>query len=116
MDLYCTSSLTIGWLGSSFFVGCFIGSFILPRLADVYGRKPMFLIGLIIYIGVCISTLFCTNVYLMMFILVMGGISETGRYYVAYVYVVEWAPKRWQSKTGLVVFVVFGIVMTLIAL
>lgn len=95
MDLYCTDNLVIGWLGSSFFVGCFIGSFILPRTADIVGRKPMFLTGLTIYICVVISTLFCTNVYLMMFILVMGGISETGRYYVAYVYVVEMMPSKY---------------------
>lgn len=95
MDLYCTSSITIGWLGSSFFVGCFIGSFILPRAADVVGRKPMFLTGLALYICVVIATLFCTNVYLMMCLMGLGGISETGRYYVAYVYVVEMMPEKY---------------------
>ena len=38
-----------------------------------------------------------------------GGISETGRYYVAYVYVVEMMPKKWQNLTGLLLFVVFGV-------
>lgn len=76
----------------------------------------MFLLGLTIYMCVVVSLLFCTNVYLAMFLLVMGGISETGRYYVAYVYVVEWWPTKYQSKAGLLIFVVFGVAMTFIAL
>jgi hypothetical protein len=49
-------------------------------------------------------------------ILFMGGISETGRYYVAYVYCVEFYPKKYQDKVGLYIFVCFGVAMTSIAL
>lgn len=115
MDLHCTDDFTIGWLGSSFFVGCFVGSFILPRIADIKGRKPMFLTGMAIYIGVVIATLFCTNVYFMMIILAMGGISETGRYYVAYVYCIEMMPQNYQSKTGMLIFIIQGFSMTFMA-
>jgi MFS family permease len=81
-------------LGSSFFIGAFIGSFILPRLADIKGRKPMFLLGLAIYVFVVLASLFNTSLYLAYVILFFGGISETGRYYVAYVYAVEMMPDR----------------------
>ena len=60
MDLYCTDEFDMGLLGSSFIAGCFVGSFILPRGADVVGRKPIFLLGLTIHIGVVIWALFCT--------------------------------------------------------
>ena len=95
MNLYCDSEVQIGSLGSSFMAGCFIGSFILPRSADIVGRKPMFLLGLAIFMVVVVASLFCTNIYLAYFLLFMGGISETGRYYVAYVYLIEFMPSRY---------------------
>ena len=103
-------------LGSSFFIGTFTGSWILPRASDIYGRKPLFLIGLFIYFGVVTASYFCTNLYLMYFIIFMGGISETGRYYVAYVYAIEMFPTVNQNNTGLWIFNVFGVAMVYIAL
>ena len=41
-SLECATDLQISMIGSCFFIGAFVGSFILPRLADVVGRKPMF--------------------------------------------------------------------------
>jgi MFS family permease len=82
-------------IGSSFFLGTFVGSFILPRLADIYGRKPMFLIGLVLYVITVQGLMHSTNKNMMYLLLFLGGISETGRYYVAYVYAVEIAPKRY---------------------
>ena len=103
-------------IGSMFFVGTFSGSFILPRAADIYGRKPLFLIGLSLYICVVIALYFVKSLYMLYFLLFLGGISETGRYYVAYVYAIEFMPQRVQDSTGLYIFLVFGIAMTYIAL
>jgi len=94
MDLYCTSSADIGLIGTMFLVGCFVGSFMLPRAADIIGRRPMFILGLCIFISVVVASLFCTSYYFCLFLLFMGGISETGRYYVAYVYLVEFMPEK----------------------
>ena len=116
MNLYCDSSVQIGSLGSSFMAGCFIGSFMLPRAADIVGRKPMFLLGLAIFICVVVASLFCKSIYLAYFLLFMGGISETGRYYVAYVYLIEFMPDRYQNNAGLFIFMAFGFVMTFIAM
>jgi len=66
--------------------------------------------------GVVIASLFCTNLNLMYVILFFGGISETGRYYVAYVYCVEFYPRKYQDKVGLYIFVCFGVAMSLIGL
>lgn len=94
MNLYCTETYKVGFIGSSFFIGAFLGSFILPRMADIKGRKPIFLVGLILYFIVVIMTIFNKNLYLAWFNMFLGGISETGRYYVAYVYIVEMMPNR----------------------
>ena len=116
MDLFCVSSEAIGFLGSSFIAGCFVGSFILPRLADIVGRKPIFIAGLVIYLGVVVGLLVCKNIGFAYFLLFMGGVAETGRYYVAFVYLIEFMPDRYQNKAGLWIFAVFGFVMTYIAL
>lgn len=71
-----------------------MGSFILPRAADVVGRKPMFLVGLVLYFIVVTALIFNKSVGLTYFLMILGGISETGRYYVAYVYCVEMMPSR----------------------
>ena len=99
-----------------FFIGTFVGSFILPRASDIYGRKPLFLIGLVIFFSAVTAAYFVTNLYTLYFIIFMGGISETGRYYVAYVYAMEMMPKRSQNNTGLWIFNVFGVAMVYIAL
>jgi len=92
LDIYCLSDFDKSLIGSMFFVGTFSGSFVLPRAADVYGRRPLFLIGLTIYICVVIGLYFNTQLPLLYVLLYFGGISETGRYYVAYVYCVEMMP------------------------
>jgi MFS family permease len=95
-------------IGSCFFIGTFLGSFILPRLADVVGRRPMFLLGLILYITTVTGMIFASDVRVLYGLLVLGGISETGRYYVAYVYAVEIIPKKSQNIAGLTIFMVFA--------
>ena len=116
IDLYCISKSESGLIGSMFFVGTFTGSFILPRASDIYGRKPLFLIGLTIFFGVVSAAYFVTNLYVLYFIIFMGGISETGKYYVAYVYAIEFMPEKSQSNTGLWIFNVFGFATVYIAL
>jgi SP family xylose:H+ symportor-like MFS transporter len=95
-------------IGSCFLIGCLVGSFIIPRIADIKGRKPMFLLGLFLYIICVFGLLFSKNKALMYTFLVIGGISETGRYYVAYVYAIEIMPKRLQNEFGLIIFMSFA--------
>ena len=116
MDLYCTGSFKMSLIGSMFFVGTFLGSFVLPRMADIYGRKPLFLIGLTLYICVVVALFFAKSLALLYILMFLGGVAETGRYYVAYVYCVEMMPKDVQDKTGLFIFLVFGFAMTYIGL
>lgn len=68
----------------------------------------MFLLGLVLYTCTVIGLLFATNLTVLYALLVMGGISETGRYYVAYVYAIEIMPKRLQSFMGLIIFMMFA--------
>lgn len=103
-------------VGSSFFIGAFAGSFVLPRLADIYGRKPMFLIGLALYIISNILLVNSNSKAMLYAMIVLGGISETGRYYVAYVYVTEIVPERLNHIAGLAIFFVMATVKIIVCL
>jgi MFS family permease len=106
--LTCASGNEIGNIGSSFFVGTFIGSILIPRAADVVGRKPMFVLGLVIYIFVIVGLIFASNYYTLMVLLAISGIGEAGRYYVAYVYVIEIFHSKYQSAAGIAIFICFS--------
>ena len=88
-NLTCEGQNIKGYIGSCFSIGCFVGSFILPVLSDQVGRKPMFILGLILYTITLFGVQFSKTYPFLMAWLVLGGISETGRYYVAYVYAIE---------------------------
>lgn len=86
LDLYCTPSYQLGLFGSMFFFGAFIGSFILPRLADLVGRRPIYLFGLVLYALSAILHPLSSSLYFTYALIFLGGISESGRYYVGFVY------------------------------
>jgi MFS family permease len=92
--LYCVSDFKIGLIGSFFYVGSFTGSFILPRVADIIGRKPVYYFGLALYALTSLVYPFSTSLYLNYFLILLGGISEAGRYYVGFVYMQELMPAK----------------------
>jgi len=69
-----------------FFAGAFIGSFVLPRLADLYGRRPVYLFGLCLYACTALTYPFSRSLNLNYVLIFLGGISESARYYVGFVY------------------------------
>jgi MFS family permease len=93
-----------------FFFGAFIGSFILPRLADLYGRRPVYLFGLCLYACTALCHPFSRSLYFSFVLIFLGGISESGRYYVGFVYLQElMPPSKWQTYSGLMIFIVHAI-------
>lgn len=76
----------------------------------------MFLTGLVLYVLTVVGLLLASQKNLLYCLLILGGISETGRYYVAYVYAIEIFPKRLQSFMGLVIFMSFSLFKVLICI
>ena len=95
LGLHCESNIRMSLISSIFLTGIVIGSFILPRAADIYGRKPIFLTGSLLFVIVQLCILGLADsleqIYVLMFI---SGIAVTGKYHVGYVYCVEMMPKH----------------------
>ena len=71
--------LLLGLFGSSFLVGIVIGCFTLARMGDIYGRKPIFLIGILIQTITFILMIFARNSMELDLLFLMFGISSGGK-------------------------------------
>ncbi|MDF2656358.1 MAG: hypothetical protein K0R19_2832 [Bacillota bacterium] len=79
MNLYFTSSSTVTNLTlSSFFICYAIGILFWGPMSDKYGRKPIILIGSILYIASSISCALSPDIYFLIFSRVIQGIGSGG--------------------------------------
>ena len=85
--------MMIGLIGALFLLGIVVGCSTLTRLGDVYGRKPIYLLGLVMHIFFMIGIIWSTNKFISYFLLFIFGMSVTARYYVGYTYNLEMQPK-----------------------
>ena len=78
-------------MGVSFLVGIVVGCLTIARLGDVYGRKPIFKLGLYMHLAfsVCICFLQTQNFFVIYTLLLIFGMSVTARYYVGYSFNIE---------------------------
>jgi len=103
---YCEPSAMIGLIGAAFLMGVVIGSLTLTRLGDVHGRRPIFMLGLVMHLGFMAGIMIVTN-YILCYVLVFTfGLSLTARYYVGYAYNVEMQPKSHYVLVGTSMFLI----------
>mmetsp|Transcript_37795 Transcript_37795/g.57859 ORF Transcript_37795/g.57859 Transcript_37795/m.57859 type:complete len:100 (-) Transcript_37795:797-1096(-) len=93
LDMFCAPDYQIGLIGACFLLGIVVGCATLARLGDVVGRKPIYLLGMVMHIGFMICVLITTNRYVAFVLLFFFGVSLTARYYVGYTYNTEIQPK-----------------------
>ena len=87
--LHCITKLEIGLMGTSMFVGYTASSIVLPRLADIYGRKVIFRGFFIMHsLGVGLI-MFIPNYIAIYFGLFLVGSASTLRSAIGYVYSLE---------------------------
>ena len=88
-NFYCQPDFFIGLIGAIFLLGIVVGCSTLTRLGDVYGRKPIYLLGMIMNLGFTFFTLGTNSILLMYFMMFVLGLSVTAGYYVGYTYNLE---------------------------
>ena len=90
----CTPKVDFGFMGSLVFAGWFFASFFVPRLADLYGRRPIFIINLLVQacvIGLLILSKSQTLTTICLFVM---GMCAAGRWTIGYVYLSEFLAQR----------------------
>lgn len=90
-DFYCAPKWKIGLLGFSFLFGIVLGCLTIARLGDIYGRKPIYRLGLYMHLAVSVCMCFLTTrSFVFLYILLLFfGMSVTARYYVGYSFNLE---------------------------
>jgi MFS family permease len=83
----------IGLIGALFLMGIVVGCSTLTRLGDKWGRRPIYLLGLVMHMFFMVGILFTTSKLLAYGLLFIFGMSITARYYVGYTYNLEMQPK-----------------------
>ena len=79
----------MGLLGAMFLVGIVVGCSTLTRLGDIKGRKPIYILGILIHLVFMSAVFFVTNEWIAYFAVFLFGLSISSRYYVGYTYNVE---------------------------
>lgn len=93
LDFFCVPDMMIGLIGAIFLMGIVVGCSTLTRLGDVYGRKPIYLVGLALHLFFTIGILTTKSVGFAYFLLFVFGLSVTSKYYVGYTYNLEMQPR-----------------------
>ena len=106
----------MGLIGSAFLFGIVIGCSTLTRLGDVYGRKPIYILGFIMHIGFMIGILNTENQYVGYFSIFIFGLSVTARYYVGYTYNLEMQPSNYHVLVSTTMFLFESLVYIFICI
>ena len=104
-DLDCSPKTDFGLFGSSFFAGVVLGSLILPRLSDIYGRRRIALIGNILHVFSGVILLFSTKFSFALFLIFLMGLAMGARVFVGYVFMSENMRNEDVSKVTIYMFV-----------
>ena len=98
----------VGLVGSMFFIGMAATVLWVPRLGDIYGRRKMFIIGIVID-AICYTGMMLTqNYYVMLAILFIFGLAASSRMSIGVVYMFELMPSRCHPLVGSVFSVIDG--------
>ena len=81
-------------LGSIYFAGYSIACFIIPRIADIYGRKYIVVVSLWIQLIIIIGITVSKNFFLTLGFMFFFGTVSVGRSTVNYLYLLELVPKE----------------------
>ena len=89
LNFECVPKWELGIVGAVFLLGIVVGCSIVTKLGDIYGRKPVYLFGLVLNFVLVALLLFLKNVVIVYGCLFLLGVSITARYYVGYTYNLE---------------------------
>lgn len=90
----CEPDWKAGLLGTVLYVFWCISLLIVPRQADRFGRRYLFLVSRLIETGLYLAVLIVTDYWTMLGLMIALGLCAAGRVNVGTVYVTEWFPRK----------------------
>ena len=97
-EVFNLSETLLGFTVSSALVGTILGSIIVARPADVYGRRNVLVVLTVIYVISAVGTALAWDWWSFLFFRFIGGVSVGGGYVLAPLYISEIAPARMRGR------------------
>ena len=88
----CISKVRIGFIGSSLFIGWAFAAIFTPRLADIYGRRPIYLLSMSLQVVALLGLYFSKNINVTTGFMFVMGISSVGRCSISFLYLMDLLP------------------------
>ncbi|WP_055495407.1 MFS transporter [Streptomyces sp. TP-A0356] len=96
-DLHLSTSME-GLVGASPLIGIFLGGPLFGRLADRFGRRPVFLADMLIFLVGSVLQLFVTDGLQLFLIRLLMGVAIGGEYAIGAPLLSEYAPKEGRGR------------------
>lgn len=98
--MVCASETKIGSLGSIFFAGWTISAVLIPKYADMNGRKPVLLVTYIAVVCITVGIIFSTSTLFTTILLFFLGMTANGTCNVSFVMMIESSVPEWRASAG----------------
>ena len=108
VDLVCRAKSATSLIAISAFAGVAIGCLFIPRLGDLYGRKPVWLVSMLVQGPVLLFAATTTNLMLLYIVVFIAGPIIIGRMSCGFLLLMEHAPRRKQPMIGGVLMITEG--------
>ena len=102
LHLYCESSVVLGSIGSSNFLGLAIGCYIVGRISDVFGRRPVLLISMVGCVGSVVWMLLVQSLFSLYGALFLYGFFNGCRSIAAYALCLELVDTKMRKNMSVI--------------
>jgi MFS family permease len=102
-DTLALTAAQIGWAGSIYVAGAVAGALLFGRLADRLGRKRLFLLTLLVYMGATVATAFTDGFGAFAFCRFITGVGIGGEYAAINSAIDELIPARVRGRVNLAI-------------